>query len=260
MTPDMTPDIHPLARPRTVQERLIVALDLDTIDEAMQHAHRLAGKLVWVKVGSKLFTAGGPEFIKQLMDLGFRVFLDLKFHDIPDVVAGAVREATRQGVSMLTLHASGASRMCAQAREAASRAAERQGQPDFRPLLLGVTVLTSLGAEDVNALGLGTDVGLVVDRLASVALHAGLDGIVCSPLEIERVRRAHPHAVILTPGIRPARGLSAGDDQVRVATPAAALSSGADYLVMGRPILQAREPLQMVSEVLNELASVSQTP
>jgi len=246
--------MHPFARPSLPTERLILALDLDDTTQALTWAQRLQGRLTWVKVGSKLFTAGGPPFIRALLDLGFRVFLDLKYHDIPDVVAGAVREATRLGVSMVTLHASGSRTMLEQAARAGQETAEALGTT--RPLLLGVTVLTSLGSDELALLGLGSDAGLVVDRLATLAMNAGLDGIVCSPLEIERVRARHPQAVILTPGIRPApteapsgQPLPA-DDQVRVATPADALRRGADYLVVGRPILRAPDPLSALTRML----------
>lgn len=246
--------MHPFARPSQPTERLILALDLDDTTQALTWAQRLQGRLTWLKVGSKLFTAGGPPFIKALQDLGFRIFLDLKYHDIPEVVAGAVREATRLGVSMITLHASGSRTMLQQAARAGQELAESLGIP--RPLLLGVTVLTSLGADELALLGLGHDAGPVVDRLAALAMDSGLDGIVCSPLEIGRVRARHPHAVILTPGIRPASAETPpgqslpADDQVRIATPAQAIQSGADYLVVGRPILKAPDPVSALNRML----------
>lgn len=236
-------------------DRLIVAFDVESPAEALAWGERLKGNLRWVKIGSKLFTAGGPALLAGLQAQGYSVFLDLKFHDIPEVVAGAVREAVRQQVSIITLHAAGGKRMMAAAVEAARSEALRLGTAP--PLLLGVTVLTSLGSTDLEDLGWGTDPGVVVDRLARLAADSGMSGVVCSPLEIARVKAAHPSRVVLTPGVRPAgpEFSTRADDQVRVATPSEALRAGADYLVVGRPILQAPDPLRALLAVLKELSS-----
>jgi len=202
------------------------------------------------KIGSQLFTAAGPAAVELARKRDFRVFLDLKFHDIPNTVAGAVREATRLGVFMLDVHASGGVAMLRAAVESASQAAS-----DFRiarPLVLGVTVLTSL---DRRALEVEVGVTGTVERhvlhLTERAREAGLDGCVASPMEVRLLRRAMgADWVIVTPGMRPA---TANDDQARVATPAAALADGADYLVVGRPITQAPDPAAAASAIVAAL-------
>ncbi|MBI1848307.1 MAG: orotidine-5'-phosphate decarboxylase [Candidatus Rokubacteria bacterium] len=210
----------------------------------------LVGVVGACKIGSQLFTAAGPAAIEAAHKRGFKVFLDLKYHDIPNTVAGAVREATRRGVFMLNVHASGGVAMMRAAAESAARAASAFGVT--RPLCLGVTVLTSLDARALEG-EVGARRGLAehVLHLAALARQAGLDGCVASPQEIRPLREALGAGwVIVTPGIRPA---AADDDQARVATPAAAARAGADYLVVGRPITQAPDPAAATRAMLEEL-------
>jgi orotidine-5'-phosphate decarboxylase len=234
------------------RDRILVALDVDSPKEADALLDRLAGAVTGVKVGSQLFTAAGPAAVEAALKRGFRVFLDLKFHDIPNTVAGAVREATRLGVFMVNVHAGGGRAMMRAASEAAAKAAT-----EFkvnRPLCLGVTVLTSLdGRALATELGVHANVPAHVLRLADHARAAGLDGCVASPHEIGLLRRALGAAwVIVTPGIRPA---AANDDQARVATPSAAVRAGADYLVIGRPITAAPDPAAAVTAIVTSLQS-----
>jgi orotidine-5'-phosphate decarboxylase len=238
---------------------------------------RLAGVVTGCKIGSQLFTAAGPAAVEAALKRGFRVFLDLKFHDIPNTVAGAVREATRLGVFMFNVHASGGRALMQAAAEAASRAATDFGRP--RPLCLGVTVLTSLDRRALEReVGVTATVGAHVLRLATLAQAAGLDGCVASVHEIRPLRLAlGPRWVILTPGIRlppldsPAgegdsrppldstgrldSARSSPDDQKRTGTPAAAIRAGADYLVVGRPITAAPEPAAAARAILVELGA-----
>jgi orotidine-5'-phosphate decarboxylase len=220
-------------------ERLYVALDVDRLDEAEALLDELSGVVGGCKIGSQLFTAAGPVAVERALKRGFRVFLDLKYHDIPNTVGGAVREATRLGVSMLNVHASGGLAMMRAAAEAATRAAGELARP--RPIVLGVTVLTSLDRRALETeVGVPSTVEAHVLRLAERARDAGLDGCVASAREIGPLRLAlGPRWVIVTPGIRP---VERSDDQMRTATPAAAIRAGADYLVVGRPITGAADP------------------
>ena len=239
-------------RPSGSLDRLYVALDVERLDEAEGLLDRLTGIVGGCKIGSQLFTAAGPVAIERALKRGFRVFLDLKYHDIPNTVAGAIREATRLGVFMLNVHASGGGAMLRAAAEAATKAAKELALP--RPIVLGVTVLTSL---DRRALELEVGVLGPVDahvvRLAERAREAGLDGCVASPREIGLLRSAFGAAWrIVTPGIRPA---SRDDDQVRVATPASAIRAGADYVVVGRPITAAADPAAAMRAIVEEIAA-----
>ena len=242
------------APPATAADRLLVALDVETIEDASALLDRLAGVVTGCKIGSQLFTAAGPAAVELARKRDFRVFLDLKFHDIPNTVAGAVREATRLGVFMLNVHASGGVAMMRAAAESAAKAAASFKVP--RPLVLGVTVLTSL---DRRALHTEVGVPSTVERhavhLADRAREAGLDGVVASPQEIRVLRLAMgPRWVIVTPGVRlPEPGASVRDDQVRTATPAAAIAAGADYLVVGRPITQSPDPTAAARAILSDL-------
>ncbi|HXE81423.1 MAG TPA: orotidine-5'-phosphate decarboxylase, partial [Vicinamibacterales bacterium] len=222
-------------------DQLLVALDLDTARDAIQMADRLRGAVGGFKVNVHLFTAEGPSLVRQLVDRGDRVFLDLKYHDIPNTVANAVAAAARMGVWMLNVHASGGRAMMETARRAAERAADTYGR---RPLVIAVTVLTSLDPAALGETGCGSgDLERHVERLALLAQDSGLDGVVASPLETPRLRaRCGADFLIVTPGIRPAA--VADDDQARTSTPAGALAAGASYLVVGRPILQAPDPRQ----------------
>jgi orotidine-5'-phosphate decarboxylase len=236
-------------------DRLLVALDVPTLDEAESLLARLEGTLGGCKIGSQLFTAAGPAAIEAARKRGFRVFLDLKFHDIPNTVAAAVREATRLGVFMLNIHASGGLAMARAGAEAAAKAAGDFGMP--RPLCLGVTVLTSLDRTALHReVGVPASVEAHVLHLAGVARDARLDGCVASPQEISLLRLAMgPEWIIVTPGIRPGGDGSRSDDQIRIATPRRALTAGADYLVVGRPITGAPNPAVAANAILAEMAA-----
>jgi orotidine-5'-phosphate decarboxylase len=232
--------------------RLFVALDVETLAEAETLLDRFGESVPGVKIGNQLFTAAGPAAIERAHKRGARVFLDLKYHDIPNTVAGAVREATRLGVFMLNVHASGGRAMMRAAAEAATKAAS-----DFavaRPIVLGVTVLTSLDRKALQTeVGVTASVEAHVLRLAERAREAGLDGCVASPREIGLLRGAFGAGWrIVTPGIRPA---SRDDDQVRVATPASAIRAGADYVVVGRPITAAADPAAALHAIVEEIAA-----
>ncbi len=237
---------------RDPKDRLIVALDVESLTQADALLDRLLGTVGAFKIGSQLFTASGPAAVEMVAKRGGSVFLDLKFHDIPATVAGAVREAARLGVRMLNVHASGGSPMLKAAAEAARQAAREFNVT--RPLCLAVTVLTSL---DRALLQRELNVALAVEghvlHLARLAKDAGLDGSVCSPQEARAVRNALGREwVIVTPGVRPAG--SGADDQARVATPEEAIKAGADYLVVGRPITEAPDPRAAAMEILEAMA------
>jgi len=234
----------------TNADRIIIALDVPTKEEGIALVSRLKDARTF-KVGLELFTAEGPALFRKLKALRKDVFLDLKLHDIPNTVAGAVRSAFGHGVQMMTIHASGGREMMAKAAEAARTAAEGGKNP--KPILLGVTVLTSLKGPDLEEVGLTSDVASQVLRLAGLAKAAGLDGVVCSPQEIEVLRREYGNElVIVTPGIRPV--WAAAQDQKRIMTPAEAVAKGADYLVIGRPITGAPSPNEAFLRIVGELA------
>ncbi len=227
--------------------KIIVALDFSDQAAALACARRLDPSLCRVKVGKELFTAAGPAVVEGLMRQGFEVFLDLKFHDIPATVAKACRAAAVLGVWMINVHALGGERMLAAAREALAGEAHA-------PLLIAVTLLTSMHAEELPAIGLDKNVNAHVLRLAGLARQQGLDGVVCSAREARDLRRAYGQELLLvTPGIRPAG--DARDDQARTLTPAQAVANGSDYLVIGRPITQAMDPRARLEAVRAELAS-----
>jgi orotidine-5'-phosphate decarboxylase len=244
--------------PATAADRLLVALDVPRLDEAAALLDRLQGIVTGCKIGSQLFTGAGPAAVELAHTRGWRVFLDLKFHDIPSTVAGAVRESVRLGVFMLNVHAAGGLAMMRAAAEAAARTAEECRMP--RPLCLGVTVLTSLDRRTLAVeLGIPSTVENHVLHLARLGREAGLDGCVASPREISLLRlHLGPRWVIVAPGIRPvppplAEGPD-GDDQRRTATPAGALRAGADYVVIGRPITAAPDPAAAARAMLEAWA------
>jgi len=211
---------------------LIVALDVDTLDQEQRLVDRLGDAVDWYKIGKQLFTRHGPEAVSRVKQSGKKVFLDLKFHDIPNTVAGAVRSAGAIGADMTNVHASGGPAMLRAATEAAA---------DTGVVLVAVTVLTSLGATDLAAVGLTDSPERQVMRLAAMAQDCGVHGVVCSPLEIEVLRRACGNDfVLVTPGIRPVG--SAAGDQKRIMTPGEAVRAGANYIVVGRPITLAPDP------------------
>ena len=228
------------------RQRLIVALDVPGAAEAASLVDRLEGTCAWFKVGLELFVAAGPAVLEPLLKRGHSVFLDLKLHDIPNTVAGAVRSAGALGVRMMTVHAGGGPAMLAAARNAL------EGMVD-PPELLAVTVLTSMDAAQLTATGVERAPAQQVEMLARMGLEAGIRGFVCSPEEVSRLRTlTGPDGVLVIPGIRPA-GAAIGD-QKRIATPAEALRMGASYLVVGRPITQASDPAKAANTILDEMA------
>jgi orotidine-5'-phosphate decarboxylase len=238
----------------TARDHLAIALDVPRLDVAEDLVRRLGGVPGWLKVGAELFTAVGPASLAAAGSVA-RIFLDAKFHDIPNTVAGAVAAATRHGVGMLTLHAAGGIAMLRAAREAAEETADAIGVP--RPLLIGVTVLTSLSHADLKDLGVQADsVEEQVARLLDLALAAGLDGVVASPREAAEVRRrAGPGLRIVTPGVR-AAGAAGDDDQQRTASAGEAILAGADLLVVGRPVVRASDPAAAARQLVREIEAV----
>jgi orotidine-5'-phosphate decarboxylase len=235
----------------TARDRLIVALDVPTAQAGARLAEKLEGHVGAFKVGLENFSAEGPVLPRFLTSRNTRVFLDLKFHDIPNTVHAAAREAAQLGVAMVNVHASGGRKMMEAAREGAEEGARNLGK-DTRPLVLAVTVLTSLGPEDLADMGLAGTPEEVVVRLARLARKAGLDGVVASPREISAIRYAlGPDFVIVTPGIRPAG--AEVNDQVRIATPASAIQAGASYIVVGRPITGAADPASAADKIVSEI-------
>jgi len=226
------------------------ALDTTDTAEAVRLAHQLSGLVGGIKLGLEFHTANGSDGIRAVAEAGMPIFLDLKFHDIPNTVAGAMRSAVRLAPVMTTLHAIGGAEMMKAAVDAAGDAAAKHGVA--RPKILAVTVLTSMGQSELPTIGVD---GLVLDqvkRLASLAVSAGVDGIVCSPLEVDHLRALlGPDVALVIPGIRPA--WSAANDQKRVLTPKEAIAKGADYLVIGRPITAAADPADAARRIQDEL-------
>ena len=235
------------------KDKIIVALDVSTAGEALSIVNELKGSVGAFKVGLQLFTSAGPDFVRKLVHVGSRVFFDLKYHDIPNTVAKASVEAARLGVWMFNVHASGGSEMMRQASNEVDEACEREGID--RPLIIAVTVLTSSSSGTLSEVGVQNETQTQVLKLAELTAKCGLDGVVASPLEIERIRTriASDKFVIVTPGIRPASATK--DDQKRVMTPAEAVHVGADHLVIGRPITGAPDRLRAVEKILEEITA-----
>ncbi len=233
-----------------MQNPIIVALDVPTAELALKLAAEVAPAVGAFKIGSELFTAAGPDIVQRVRETGASVFLDLKFHDIPNTVAKAVASAVRLDVQMLTIHTSGGSEMMRAAQHAAEQTASQSGRNV--PLVLGVTVLTSMDRTTLGEIGCEPDVGRHVERLAGLAVQAGLRGLVCSPLEIVGLRQMLPaHVKLVTPGIR--TGAEKADDQKRTLTPREAIEAGANWLVIGRPIYAAPEPRAAAENILESL-------
>jgi orotidine-5'-phosphate decarboxylase len=229
---------------------IIVALDVPNADAALKLVEQLAPVSGGFKVGSELFTGAGPDIVKKIRALGALVFLDLKFHDIPNTVAKAVASAVQLDVQMLTIHASGGFEMLKAAEQAAQETAWKFGRTP--PLVLGVTVLTSLDAGALREIGLDVNVEYQVRRLAAVATKAGLRGLVCSPLEVAKLRQSlPPNMQLVTPGVR--AGDEQPDDQKRTLTPREAIAAGANWLVVGRPIYAAENPRDAAEKILESL-------
>lgn len=225
--------------------KIIVALDFPGAVPALALAHRLSPELCRLKVGKELFTATGPSLLEQLMKSGFEIFLDLKFHDIPNTTAQACKAAANLGVWMINVHALGGRKML----EAAASAVSNSVKP---PKLIAVTLLTSMNQEDIAEIGMNTSTEESVLRLAKLAQESGLDGVVCSAMETALLRKHCGNKfTLVTPGIRPAE--ASLDDQSRVMTPEAALRAGSSYLVIGRPITKAADPLQALLDINSQI-------
>jgi orotidine-5'-phosphate decarboxylase len=235
-------------------DRLLVALDVDTADRALALADQVRGVAGGLKVGSRLFTMAGPDLVRRLVDSGARVFLDLKFHDIPNTVAQAVDAAVRTGAWMINVHASGGSAMMQAAAGAAAAAAAAGGRPT--PLIIAVTVLTSMDADALNQVGVTRPLLDHVLVLARMAHAAGMQGVVASPHETAAIRQScGPDFAIVTPGIRGASAGQEKNDQARTMGPAEAVKAGATFIVVGRPIIAAPDPKAAAQAIVSELAS-----
>jgi orotidine-5'-phosphate decarboxylase len=232
--------------------KLIVALDVDTAQQARELVAALRGVVGMFKIGSQLFTASGPSLVREIISSGERIFLDLKYHDIPNTVARAGIEATRLGVSIFNLHAAGGSEMMRRTADDVSECALAEGCN--RPLVIAVTVLTSANENTLTEVGYRAAPAELVARLALLAEASGIDGVVASPREVSIVRSAvRKNFIVITPGIRP-KGADLGD-QKRVTTPGEAILAGADYIVVGRPIIEAPDPAHAARQVLDEMES-----
>jgi len=232
------------------KDKLIIALDVETPTKALDLVKQLHSVAGMFKIGSQLFTAAGPQIVRDVLSHDSRVFLDLKFHDIPHQVAGAARSAAELGVSLFTIHASGGREMMRRAVDSVNEVAAKTG---MRSSVLAITVLTSIDQTILSQIGVTSTPSESVLRLAKLAEAAGVDGVVASPQEIETIRQTvlNPEFIVVTPGIRPAT--NAAGDQKRVATPSAAIAAGASYLVVGRPITGAPDPLAAAHKILEEM-------
>ena len=234
----------------SMRERLIVALDVDTLEQATDLVQLLAGEVGMFKIGKQLFTHAGPQAVRSIEELGGEIFLDLKFHDIPNTVAKAAIEATRLGVKMFNVHASGSLDMMRTTVKEVARVCRQEKRR--RPIMLAVTVLTSLNQDDLKRVGVTNKVAAQVVRLALLTKEAGMDGVVASPHEVADIRAACGRRfVIVTPGIRPAD--TSRNDQQRVMTPSDAVRAGVDYIVVGRPIIEAKDPIAAARAIVAEM-------
>ena len=233
-----------------IKNPIIVALDVPSAEQALKLAEQVAPAVGAFKIGKELFVSAGPDIVKRVRATGASVFLDLKFHDIPNTVAKAVAAATRLDVQMLTIHTSGGGEMMRVAEKSAQDTANALGRP--APLVLGVTVLTSSDANTLAEIGCQTNVGHQVERLATLAVKSGLRGLVCSPLEIADLRQILPPEIqLVTPGIR--TGAEKADDQKRTLSPREAIQAGASWLVIGRPIYAAENPRLAAEKILESI-------
>ncbi|MDH4217214.1 MAG: orotidine-5'-phosphate decarboxylase [Candidatus Aminicenantes bacterium] len=238
-----------MEREKGLSKKIIVALDVNTKQEALSLVKELPAAEIF-KVGLRLFTAEGPSLLQEIRKLGKKIFLDLKLHDIPDQVAGAVMSGVSHGVHMMTLHASGGKEMMAAAILAASQEARKRGKS--KPLLLAVTILTSLKDDQLRDIGMEDRVLAQVLRLAGLSKEEGMDGVVCSPQEIDSIKKEFgEELLVVSPGIRPV--WAAAQDQKRILTPLEALQKGVDYMVIGRPIIRAPSPSEAFSKIMEEL-------
>lgn len=230
---------------------IVVAMDFESATACLALAKTLNPKYCRLKVGKELFTAAGPQLVEQLMALGFEVFLDLKFHDIPSTVAKAIKAAVKLGVWMVNVHASGGEAMLA----AAKNAIEQSSTESHRPLLIAVTVLTSMTSQDLQSVGLQVSPEEQVLRLAGLTQKMGLDGVVCSAQEASALKKSFgSDFCLVTPGIRPIGSVT--DDQRRIVTPVDAINNGSDYLVIGRPITQAIDPSKVCESIYKEIMAL----
>ncbi|TAJ86522.1 orotidine-5'-phosphate decarboxylase [bacterium] len=246
----MASNLQLVRSPGSIRERLILALDVDDLERVKESVRLLASEVGMFKVGKQLFTHAGPQAVKLIQDMGGEVFLDLKFHDIPNTVAKAAIEATRLGVKMFNVHASGSLEMMRLTVREVSRVCRQENLR--KPMMLAVTVLTSLNKSDLEKVGVDGEVTDQVIRLALLTKEAGMDGVVASPQEVAPIRTACGRRfIIVSPGVRPQRRKR--NDQRRVMTPEEAIRAGVDYIVVGRPIMEAKDPLSAVREIISEM-------
>ena len=246
----MASNLQLVRSPGSMRERLILALDVDDIERVKALVSLLDSKVGMFKVGKQLFTHAGPQAVKLIQGMGGEVFLDLKFHDIPNTVAKAAIEATRLGVKMFNVHASGSLEMMRLTVREVSRVCRQEGLR--RPIMLAVTVLTSLNKSDLQRVGVDGEVADQVIRLALLTRQAGMDGVVASPQEVAPIRAACGRRfIIVSPGVRPQRAKR--NDQRRVMTPEETIRAGADYIVVGRPIMEAKDPMRAAQEIITEM-------
>ena len=246
----MASNLQLVRSPGSMRERLILALDVDDLERVKALVSLLGSKVGMFKVGKQLFTHAGPQAVKLIQGMGGEVFLDLKFHDIPNTVAKAAIEATRLGVKMFNVHASGSLEMMRLTVREVSRVCRQEGLR--RPIMLAVTVLTSLNKSDLQRVGVDGEVADQVIRLALLTRQAGMDGVVASPQEVAPIRAACGRRfIIVSPGVRPQRAKR--NDQRRVMTPEETIRAGADYIVVGRPIMEAKDPMSAAQEIITEM-------